>query len=244
MVVRGLPRWRSAASVLLVLYFAWPLGIYRYAWRGIVRCEQVLYAAMVEQSSLPPPAGAKLYFINLPVAGIYATVAMREQWQQPALDGYVLTFAPHPLAMDEPFRIEKLTDRAFRLSADRPIWFAGRSGRMLIDGMRRGEALTTGTRVLGDDFDVTIEDGDAGGVRSMRFDFRKPLDSPDARFFVATRDRPAVAIDWSGDPMQQLAAPWTPSPRLADMLRERDYYFDLMTFVRRFVRSDVYMTGD
>lgn len=244
MVVRGLPRWRAAASALLVLYFAWPLGLYRFAWRGIVRCEQVIYAAIAEQTPIAPPAGAKLYFINLPIAGIYATVAMREQWQQPALDGYVLTFAPHPLAMDEPFRIEKLSDRAFRLSADRPIWFAGRSGRMLIDGMRRGEALVSGARVSGVDFDVTIENGDAAGVRAMRFDFHKPLSSPDMRFFVTTPDRPAVAIDWSRDPMTQLAAPWAPSPRIAEMLREREYYFDIVGFVRRFIRSDVYMTGD
>ena len=305
--------WRPALTGFVVVGSLWSFGIYRYIWRGIVRSEQLIYADMRTNTPRPQP-GTKLFFINLPVAGIYATAAMREAWGLDDLEGYVLTFAPHPLMMRKPCVVEPVGDRELIVSTEPPGYFSGLSGKMLLDGMRPGAPLTPGTLVPGELFDATVLAGDAQGITKLKFTFHRPLSSGDFYFYISSPVRPAYHLGFdatvtpaspshedmferarAADPevrrqareqIVELARPLAiesgsiiqtdlRDPQLASdasldrveswwhladagrmldeylgwyeasqgMLRERERYFQIDGFVRRIIRSDLYLTG-
>lgn len=184
---------RPIATVLVIAGSLWSFGIYRYLWRGIVRSEQLVYADIRVNTPRPEP-GSKLLFLNLPVAGIYGAAAMREAWGIDDLEGYVLTFAPHPLMMEHPCTVERVGECELVVTTEPPGYFAGLSGRMLREGMRPGSPLNTGTVVRGELFDTTVLEGDARGVTRLKFTFRQPLDSDDLYFYVSSRERPAFRL--------------------------------------------------
>ncbi len=183
-------RWRKTVTFLVIAATMWSLGVYRAVWSAIIRSEQIVYADIQESTPAPPPPGSRLFFINLPIAAIYAPMAMREAWNTPQLEGYTLTFAPDPLMMDRPSIVERVNDHELVIATVAPGWFSGLPGKMLVDGMRAGSPLTTGTVVEGEVFTVTVLDGDSRGVRKLRFTFREPLDSPGYYFYVSSPQRP------------------------------------------------------
>lgn len=241
-MLRSLRKWRRpVVTTFVIASTLWSLGVYRYVWRGIVRSEQLIYAD-IEANTPSPRPGGKLFFINLPVAGIYASVAMREAWDIEKLDGYVLTFAPHPLMMDRPCTIERTGERELVISTDSPGWFSGLSGKMLLDGMRPGRPLAAGDVVPGDVFDTTVLAADECGVTRLKFTFREPLDSGAYAFYVSTPEQPASRVEFAGSTVTFAEAP--SSPRREKMLRERDQYFNVIDFISRVVRTDIFLTGD
>lgn len=241
-IVRSLRRWgRPAFATFLVAITLWSVGVYRFAWRGIVRSEQLVYAD-IEAETPTPESSAKLFFINLPVAGIYASVAMREAWNVDDLEGYVLTFARHPLMMDRPSTIERVGDRELIISTAEPGWFSGMSGRMLLDGMRPGEPLRSGEMLVGEEFDTTIVAADEHGVTKLRFTFPKPLESSEYLFYMSTPEQPAIRVRFAGSAIEFVTAPQ--SKRRDEMIRARSHYFQIIDFMSRVVKSDMFLTGD
>lgn len=306
--------WRPTLTTLVIAASLWSFGVYRYLWRGIVRSEQLIYAD-IRANTPPPKPGSKLFLINLPVAGIYTAVAMREAWQIDDLEGYVLTFAPHPLMMKHRCVVEQVGERELLVSTEPPGYFSGLSGRMLRDGTRPNSSLTTGNVVPGDLFDTAVLAGDQRGVTKLKFTFHQPLDSGDFYFYVSSPQRPAHRLSFRpsarplakphaemfvrarhADPnvrrrareqIVQLATPLaiqTASPIQTDLrdpllesdqalarvqawwrsagasqllhqsatwhkehaglLRQRDHFFQIASFARRIIRSDLYLTGD
>lgn len=185
--------WRPVVTVLVLAGTLWSLLVYRYIWRGILRSEQLICADIRATTPRPEP-GSRLFFLNMPVAGIYTTVALREAWGLEDLEGHILTFAPHPLMMQYPCVVEQVGDRELLVSIDDPGYFSGLSGRMLRDGMRPGSPLATGTLVKGELFDTIVLEGDESGVRKLKFTFAKPLDSPDFYFYLSSPERPAYRL--------------------------------------------------
>jgi len=251
MRLRG--RWRPVITVLVLAAMLWSHFVYRTVWRGVARSEQLIYADITASTTRPQPlpareggreASTKLFFINLPVAGIYAPVALREAWGLDRLEGHVLTFAPQPLMMREPSRVEQLNERELLVSADDPGYFGGLAGRMLLDGMRPGHPLHAGTFVPGDVFDTTVVAAGDDGITKLRFSFHKPLASADYCFFVSTPERPAARVEFAG-PGTVLTPP-PPSEawreKYAGWLAAREQYFWIVDFTQRFVQSDVLLT--
>jgi hypothetical protein len=244
-------RWRPVITVLVLAAMAWSHFLYRTIWRGIVRSEQLIYAdILAENPTLPAAAkataGAKLFFIDLPVAGIYAPVALRAAWGVHDLEGYVLTFAPHPLMMRSAATLQQLNDRELLVSTEPPGYFAGLAGRMLEGGMRPGHPLAAGTFVPGADFDTRVVAGDDAGVTALRFTFHAPLSSAAYLFFVSTPERPAARVRFD-----LAAAPLMPAPpseawqkEYAGWLAARDWYFRIVDIAARVFRSDVLLTSD
>jgi hypothetical protein len=185
--------WRPAVTVAVLGATLWSFGVYRYLWRGILRSEQLIGADIRARTARPAP-GSKLFFLNLPVAGIYTTVELREAWGLADLEGYVLTFAPHTLAMQQPCVVEQVGDRTLLVSIARPGYFSGLSGRMLRAGMRPDSPLTAGTVVKGELFDVTVLDGDEHGIRKLQFSFHQSLDTPGFYFYLSSPERPAYRL--------------------------------------------------
>jgi hypothetical protein len=190
--------WRPIVTTVLVAGYLWSFGVYRYLWRGIVRSEQLIYAD-IHANTLPPEPGSKLFFINLPISGVYATAAMRQAWGLDDLEGYVLTFAPHPLAMMHPCVVQQVGDRELIVSTEPPGYFSGVSGRMVRAGTRPDSPLTSGTVVSGGLFDATVLAGDERGITRLKFSFRQPLDSPDFCFYVSSPQRPACRLRFGGE---------------------------------------------
>lgn len=214
---------RVLVLALVVLGTAYSFVTYRYVWRGVVRSEQLIYADMHFNTSRPP-AGAKLFLVNVPVAGIYAAVAMREAWERPDLEAHVLTFSPHPLAMLERGTVEALNDHELLVSAPPPGYFTGMSGRMLIEGLRPGRPLRQGDVIPGELFDTSIVEADARGATKLRFTFRKPLSSPEYRFYVSSWVRPAWwrQFDRRPEPLSPEAAELFARARHADETVRRE----------------------
>ena len=185
--------WRGIVTVLVLGATFWSFTVYRWLWRGVVRGEQLI-TADITANTPPPPAGSKLFFINLPVAGIYSTVTMRETWQQPDLEGYVLTFAPHPLMMSDACVAEQTSPYELTISMDPPGYFNGLSGRMLLDGMRPDSPLKTGETIPGELFDTTIIEKSDDGITRLRFKFHERLDSPEYYFYLSSPVRPAFRL--------------------------------------------------
>ena len=199
--------WRPAVTVLVIAGTLWSFGIYRYLWRGVLRSEQLICADIRTDTPRPRP-GSKLFFLNLPVAGIYTPVALREAWELENLEGYVLTFAPHPLMMEYPCVVERVGQCELVVSVEGPGYFSGLSGRMLRDGMRPNSPLTAGTFVAGELFDTTVLEGNESGIRKLKFTFHRPLDSDDFYFYISSPERPAYRprFDPAGGPIDRRAA--------------------------------------
>jgi hypothetical protein len=243
-MLRGVPgcKWRVAVVGLVVAANAWSLLVYRVVWRGVVRSEQIVYAEMAALVPEPPPAGTRLYFINLPPAAIYSTVAMRAVWKQPELAGQVLTYADHPLAMRGGSEIRVLDGHTLELIASPPGWFAGLGGVMLLDGMRAGRALREGETIDGDGFRVTVGPlGGDGGVLRLAVRFDQPLDDESRLFFWCTpegvrrvRFEPGGALRVDEPPVDEL---------LMGMRLERERYFWIEGLASRWVSSGLFLSG-
>lgn len=207
MLSRLRPGWRGAVTVLVLGATLWSFTVYRWLWRGIVRSEQLI-AADIATHTAPPPPGGKLFFINLPVAGIYTPVTMRALWQQPDLEGYVLTFSPQPLIMPVESTVEVINDYELVVATSPPGYFTGLSGRMLLDGMRTGAPLETGQVIPGELFDATILAGSREGISRIKFTFHKPLSSDDFYFYLSSPGRPARRLQFDSPPVEELDEHW------------------------------------
>jgi hypothetical protein len=242
--IRG--RWRYLVGTLVIGGMLWSHFVYRTVWRGVLRAEQLIYADI--RSTTPTAPGSKVFFINLPIAGIYAPVALRDLWHRPDVEGYVLTFAPHPLMMTSPSSVEVLNDHEFLVTAPTPGYFSGLSGRMLLDGMRPGHPLTPGLVVAGPEFNTTVVAADARGVTQLRFTFPHPLASSDYSFYVSSPQRPAYRLRFERESVGALALSGTAAEddawrvtHAAD-LAARDWYFRIVDLAGRAVRSEVLLT--
>ncbi len=242
--------WRPVVVGLIIAGMLWTSFVYRVTWRGVVRSEQLLYAD-IRETTPTLPEGAQLFFINWPIGGIYAPVALREKYDQPDITGHVLTFAPHPLMMTQPSTLTQLDERTLLLETAAPGYFAGLTGRMLINGMRGGEALQAGDVVAGERFDTTVIAADEQGVTALQFRFHEPLSRAEHFFYIATPDRPAYRLTFAAG--ARWPAPFSAPPEAevasfaaehATWLRERDGYFVVVRIASDFVQSRLLLTGD
>lgn len=247
-MLRGLPKIpRNALAAFVVAASLWTIAIYRICWRGIVRSEQ-LVAAQIQATTpiaeLPPRGFARprVYFLNLPVSAIYTAVALRDAWPSDEIEGYVLTFADHPLQMQSPSAIEVLNDHEFEIEIKDGAYFAGMSGRMLIDGMRTSGPLREGQAIDAGPFLARVIFADATGIRRLRFTFHDPLNAPHTYFYLSTPEQPAARIRFqNGHHRVDMGDQWP--GKCIRWILERESHFSLLRFASRIVQSDLFLTG-
>jgi hypothetical protein len=187
-----------------------------------------------------------LFFINWPMAGVYAPAAARETWGKHDVEGCVLTFAPSVLRSQQPCAVNAIGPNELLVSMAAPGYFSGSSGKMLLDLTRRGRPLESGRRISGGEFDALVLDATPAGVTKIKFTFRRPLDSPEYHFYVSSPQRPALPLRFdapvdAGDLSRQ-ARNWRQANACA--IAEADRYFALMSALNGIVHSDVFLTGD
>lgn len=186
---------RAVATGALILAMLVPLTVQRRLWRGVLRSEQLLYADVPTDKSAPQPGG-KVFFINLPLVGLYAPAALREIWNMhdlanpPDLEGHILTLSPHPLMMDRPCVVEQTSDDTLIVSLPAPGYFAEPVGRMLLDCVRPHSPLTVGTVIHGEVYDTTILEADESGIQRLKFTFVQPLESRHYHFYLSSSAHP------------------------------------------------------
>ena len=241
--------WTQVVVASLVFACAiGPLCLYRFAWRGIVRSEQIVYQEMAD-SERPARPGSRIFLINWPIIGMNAPAAARYSWGTPDLEGYVLTFAPQTLRMAQQGSVEMLNDHELLVSVQSPGYFSGSAGSLLLDLTRSGAALQPRAVVHGDAFDASVVQADAAGVTRIRFTFPKPLDSDEYCFYVSSptesvqrlRFHTAHDVRSAEDPARQPQA-W--HDRNRELLAESNYYFDVIDMLRHIVRTDLLFTRD
>jgi hypothetical protein len=245
MLSRLAGRKRAIITGFVFVSTIWSLGLHRIAWRGIVRSEQIVHAGLLADEPARAP-GTEVFFINLPTMGIYAPAAMRQGWGVNDVEGHVLTFAPSVLPAPGACTVEVLGPHELLVSMAPLGAFSGTSGRMVLDLTRRGKRLEAGETIQGAQFDVTVVEADAAGVRKVKFTFPRPLDSAAYRFYVSSPGRPAERLRFDGpvdvEQRERQILQWREAN--AGAIAESERYLRLMDVLGRVVQSDVFLTGD
>jgi hypothetical protein len=144
----------------------------------------------------PLRPGDRLFFINLPMMGFNCMPAIEEARGVYPLTGYVLTFAPSLLVMEDASCITRLDSNRLRIRATGDPWFSGLEGRSILAAVGRDAPFRTGETFSTPDFDVLITENGPDGVREIEFTFRRPLDDPGYHFFLASPRFMAYPLTW------------------------------------------------
>lgn len=173
----------TAIAMLAVGGMTWCMG-YTYV-RGVLS-EDLLVRDVLRQNR-PLRDGDHLFFINMPVLAYYAIPAIQQELGYKNLRGHVLVFSPDLIRMELPSSVDVIDKHRLRVRApEDKRYLSGVTGTMLLGVMGIDRNLKKGQEFDAGEFTVTISDLDAGGVREMLFEFRKPIDSPDYHFYLGS----------------------------------------------------------
>ncbi len=206
---RRLVAWSAIPlSVLLVLVHVGALKCWRLMWMGMVYAETFTTRSM--ELDPPEPQVTDVFFLNLPLTGVYAKQCFNETLPDPRedLEFHALTFAPHLLRMEERCLVEREGDNALTLEVLGEPYFSGLLGRFLIDAFRDGGPFAAGDRFSTEAFDVEILAAEPAGVRKLRYTFRHSLDDPRYCFYLVTYESGALRLRFLPDhPVRPVPAP-------------------------------------
>jgi hypothetical protein len=181
---------RLALGGLLALYAAgsvFGLLVLRGGFRpGILSLQD----AVGRRPDYPPDA--RLFLINLNPLAHQVIPGTRLELGRPDLQGWVLTFAPDVLGPRGDLRLRRIDDHTLEVASGGEAYFSGRLGRVLMQATDR-RPFAAGEEIVPDParfpFRVTVVEGGPEGVRTFRFRFEKPLDSPEYVFLMGTERR-------------------------------------------------------
>lgn len=192
-LVRGVPVFFLLATCVLTM-------LNRWQWDSIKAGERYAVAAVALDP--PPPTGKHIFFINLPFINIYLKPHLVEElgpWME-RMTVHVLTFSPDAFLFDQPTVVEPIDDRTLEVSADGAPYFSRLMGRFLLEGFAGRGPMRVGERFTTAEFDVSIVDADAEGVRKLRFEFRRPLSDPSYCIYIGTSRTPAARMRFCDEP--------------------------------------------
>ncbi len=235
--------WSTAAALWMMTTSVVALVLYRVSWQGVVAAEQ--YTIAQSTSGPAPDPGTHVFLINLPLANIYLPLNLQEAWDRLPKDlpCHVLTFSPDVLQGPRSCRIEQLDDHRFALKAVGRPYFSGVLGAFLTDALRPGQPFRKGEIICGPQFEVCIDELDAGGVSRLTFTFARPLSSPSYRFLMITHDCPGAVVQFAAG---SSGAPTLACAELPDAERYRRRRARLFTVLRataRVIHSGLYLTA-
>ncbi len=192
-------RLRGAATVVVALIHAVILPGAAWAYGWVYLTSTLVEDLVVEEVVTLTPEledGDRLFFVNLSMMAYYIIPAIEYETGTQDLRGYVLTFSPTLLQMEEPCRVEQVDGYSFTVELERDGYFYGAMGRVLKDIMGRDDFFQPGERVRSKAFDTVIVEASDQGVRKLLFRFRKPLTSDDYHFYLGSRFRHAYPLTW------------------------------------------------
>lgn len=134
--------------------------------------------------SLQP--GDKLFFINLSPLGFNCLPGIEEAAGVSPLRGYLLTFTPGLLGMDQPGCVRKEGLYRLRVSIEDDAWFSGIMGRSMLKAVGRDRPFEVGEMFYTPEFTAQIIRGSEQGISEILFTFNKPLDHPSYHFYLGS----------------------------------------------------------
>ena len=224
----------GAAGVLAAGYLA---GLWAGSWmlHSAATTERLVRADVLAARPADFPHGTRLFFINLPFFAAEVGPALRNAVDRPDLEVYPLTFAPELFFPDNRVAVEQEDDHTFLVRSRGGAFFGGDFGdrvQLAWYGASRTD-LNRGPFAVRPaagpmPFRVEVVEGDATGVRALRFVFDRPLKDAGYRFFLSSRRAFAEELHFDGGP---IAAPdsdddpdpgaLTPAQRIVARDRER-----------------------
>ncbi len=195
-------RWCRAVAIWFLIATSIYIPIYRTLWTGIIAAERCTLAALA--AAPPPKAVTDAFFVNLPFVNIYTPICMERTWGIDFRDVrcHVLTYAPALLRMETPCIVEQLDNRRFTVKLENGRYFSGLLGRYLLDAMASSGPMPVGRRGRNSLFEVQVLEADSLGVRSLVFEFHRPLASAEYRFYLTTPFCAAAPLRFRRDPVQ------------------------------------------
>ena len=170
--------------------------------------EQLVRADVLAARPADFPRGTRLFFINLPFFAAEVGPALRNAADRPDLEVYPLTFAPELFFPGAKVAVEPEDDRTFVVRSRGGAFFGGDFG----DRVQLGWYGASRTDLNHGPFPVRpaagpmpfrveVIEGDATGVRALRFVFDRPLKDAGYRFFLSSRRAFAEELHFDGGPL-------------------------------------------
>jgi len=180
---------RAGIGLLVVLHlmvFSAAHLAYGVGVAGFSAASQTSVNEVVRLSD-PLKPNDRLFFINLPMLGFNCIPGIEEETGVRPLKGYVLTFMPAFLGMDQPGYVERVGDRQLRVWLGDDDYFSGLIGESILEAVGRNAPFAVGETFTTNDFSVTVVAGSALGIRELLFTFERSLDDPAYHFFLGSR---------------------------------------------------------
>jgi hypothetical protein len=181
----------TAGTVVGVHVVALSLVAWWFGWTYRVGTSvEDLVVRDVLENGRPLHDGDHLFFINVPMLAYYAIPAIENETGLHNLHGHLLTLAPSLLRMQSAGFLDAPDDRTLVVTAPPGApYLAGATGRTMLAVMDIDQPLTQGTRLQGPLYDMVVEAADEKGLQRLRFEFHRPIDSPDYHLFFGSPTR-------------------------------------------------------
>jgi len=195
----GIRRWARGVAVFFLVATCCYTPIYRALWRSMLAAERITIEEW-ERDAPPPPTVTDVFLINVPFVNVYAGPCMNALWPgaAPNVRNHTLTFSPELLGVESACTLRRIDEYTLEAATAGRPYFSGLLGRFLIGGLRRGGALAAGESIETEHFTARVTAVAAGGVSSIQFRFRQPLDSPRYRFYFSSAVCNAMPIRFAG----------------------------------------------
>jgi hypothetical protein len=194
--VRG-GRWRRALVGGVVVL---SLGVFirGSTWAGLaLRTGHQVEEGLVTELAAAPSGlrdGDTLYVANMPLIGHYARLPLERRTGLRGLRLVPLTWSPRILGVVTPNALRWVDERSLVVTIAEDRYFAGPLGRLVREAT--GEAVPDRVDCVASlGFTVRVLERDAAGIRSLRFDFERPLNEPDLHLFWGSRARLAAEVE-------------------------------------------------
>ena len=193
-VVRPIRRYTATLLIGLHLVgFAFGSWAFGWAYRYGTSAEDLVVEDIVASGRSIKP-GDHLYFVNLPMLAYYTVPALEERLNVRPLYGHVLTFSPDIVHPETPTTLTQPDTRSIEVGLSQDTYFAGATGKALLEMMGLPADLKPGQTVAGPLFTTRILDADTTGIKRLRFEFAKELRSDGQHFFLCSSARMAYPL--------------------------------------------------
>jgi len=195
---RGLAAaWRRVAAWTLWGGAIALFGLMTYVSSLAIRVGQQVEDQVAAEIAATTPSirdGDTLYILNLPTIAHYVKLILEHRLGVRDLRVVALTWSPRLLGMATPAELQLVNDRTIDVTVFEDRYFAGPFAELARKATGYSTPILPGRPAATADFTATCMDGDQTGIRSMRFEFKRPLTDPGVHLFWGSQTRWACRV--------------------------------------------------